>query len=227
MGGGRLLLVVAILLAAAPVAHAQKTCRIQNGAQTVEYPCSGFDGPQDEPAAESFWSSNAFQAGLAILGLVGSAGAAAFGYWRLRRRRDTLRGYLGALEREAAHGSMDPAASGARLVQLRAQLRERHDRGQLDDGQFLDLDMRYTKQIAKLRVLEIDRRFARLPPLLVAELRRMVSDGVLMPSEADLIEVRAAAYRVADPERGELIALARHWAAEDSARAGAPVAAVA
>lgn len=134
----------------------------------------------------------------------------------MRTRRRALPGTLHAIERAYVDAKADPTAGIARLSDLRARVRHLHDKGELDDGHDLELDKRATSYIVKLRLLEIDRRFAHLPPLLLAEIRRLLGDGVLSASEADLIEVRAAAYRVADPARRELIELTRAWANEDT-----------
>jgi type II secretory pathway pseudopilin PulG len=183
----------------------------------MEYPCDDGSDAGDERPAEPWWASNAFQAILAVVGLLGSAAAAGYTYYRVRARRRALTDALAAIEGAYAGARSDPAECAARLAELRAHVRAQHDKGRLDDAHFLELDRRAASYLARLRLLELDRRFGHLPPLLLAEIRRLLADGTLSATEADLIEVRAAAYRVPDAARAELVALTRAWAEEDVA----------
>jgi len=218
-------LVVAVALAT-PLAAAQ-TCKMTYQGMVMEYPCGSGESPPAEPKdEESWWES--LDIWLGIIGLVGSAGAGSYAVYRVRTRRRALTVTLAAIESTYAEAKADPETGIARLAARRAQVRDEHQKGRLEDVHFLELDRRATQYLVKLRLLEIDRRFAGLPPLLLGEIRRLLSDGVLSAAEADLIEVRAAAYRVPEHVRAELITLTRRWAGEDGGgHAAEPTAAVA
>ena len=224
MRGAATLVLLALLLATASTASAQ-VCKMQAGGMVMEYPCGDGDG--DEAGTSSNGTDwDKLGVILAIVGILGSLGAAAFTYHRVRSRRKTLVVTLAAVDRAYLDAKTDPDAGITRLMELRAQIRQQHDAHKMDDAHFLELDRRAVQYLAKLRLLEIDRRFAHLPPLLLAEIRRLLSDGVLSQAEADLVEVRAAAYRVPEPTRAELAGLTRRWASEDgSGHEPAPVAA--
>lgn len=227
---GRGTLLALILFALCPLALAQQgqTCVYENQYGRFTYPCGSGESPAAEPKAdESWWTSAAAQMALGIVGIVGSASAGAYTIYRVRTRRRTLTVTLAAIERAYVEAKSDPASGMSRLSELRADLRMQHEKGRLEDAQFLELDRRATQYLVKLRLLEVDRRFAMLPPLLLAEIRRLLGDGVLTPAEADLIEVRANAYRVPEHLRAELADLTRRWANEDHAGAPAPSATVA
>lgn len=220
-----LALAVVVLASSAPAASAQM-CKIESKQYgTVEYPCgSGESGP-GEAAEEPWWATAQAQMLLGVVGLVGSAGAGAFAIYRVRTRRRALSVTLAAIESTYAEAKSDPEAGIAKLGAMRTTLRDEHQKGRLDDVHFLELDRRATQYLVKLRLLEIDRRFPTLAPLFLGEIRRLLSDGVLSTSEADLIEVRAAAYRVPEPARSELIQLTRRWAGDDAPAAAEPAAA--
>lgn len=202
----------------APGAFAQReVCTATTPWGTYEYECPGGDPENDAQAP--WWARNETQLALGIVGILGSAGAAGYTFYRVRSRRKALTSTLLAIETAYVKAKSDPEPGIARLVELRARVRSDHDKGKLDDAHFLDLDRRATDYLVKLRLLEIDRRFATLPPMLLAEIRRLLGDGVLTAGEADLIEVRAAAYRVPDHVRAELADLARRWAGDDAGRA--------
>ena len=215
-----LLIGVLIIALALPGASAQRMCRIESQQYgTVEYPCgSGESAPEEGTDDEPWWASGQAQMILGVIGLVASAGAGGYTVYRVRSRRQALTVNLAAIETAYTDAKSDPENGIARLCELRAQVRDDHQKGRLDDVHFLELDRRVTQSLVKLRLLEIDRRFATLPPLLLAEIRRLLSDGTLSQSEADLIEVRTAAYRIHDATREELIALTRRWANDDGPR---------
>lgn len=206
---GVLLLALTIPLASAQ----QQVCKGRAGSVEFEYPCGSGEAPAQEKAQESVWDR--IDIWIGVVGLVGSAGAGAFAVYRVRSRRRALTVTLAAIESTYAEAKQDPENGIAKLASMRTRVREEHQKGRLDDIHFLELDRRASQYLVKLRLLEIDRRFHGLPPLFLAEIRRLLSDGVLSPSEADLIEVRAAAYRVPDHARLELITLTRRWANED------------
>jgi hypothetical protein len=213
------LLLLALMLAT-PVAQAQ-ICRIDDGnGGVVEYPCgSGENAPADGSAGdEPWWASSTAQAILAFVGLLGSAGAAGFAYVRMRRRSGRLTTTLVAIETTYAQAKGQPETGITRLADLRRDIRLQHEKGKLDDAHFLDLDKRASDYLVRLRLLEIDRQFATLPPMVLAELRRLPSDGALSQTEADLIEVRASVYHVPDASRTQLANLARRWAQDDGPR---------
>lgn len=218
MRGGLVVLILAVALLA-PAALAQGgTCRIETQSHgTITYPCGSGESSGSGDADGSFWDRLDIM--LAIVGLVGSASAGGFAYYRVRTRRQTLTTTLAAIERAYADSKVDPASGIARLATLRADVRERHARGRIDDGHYLELDKRATQYIVKLRLLEVDRRFGMLPPLFLNEIRRHLADGVLTQTEADLIEARAGAYRIPEAPRAELADLVRRWASEDSGEA--------
>lgn len=206
---------VALAIASAPASAQERTCRIESEQYgTIEYPCGSGETAPSGGAGGSFRDD--LDIILGVVGLVGSAGAGGYAYYRVRTRRRTLTVTLAAIERTYVGAKSDPEAGIARLAQLRTGVREQHDKGRMDDAHFLELDKRATQYLVKLRMLEIDRRFATLPPLLLNEIRRLLADGVLSQTEADLIEVRAAAYRIPEAPRAELSELARRWAAEDA-----------
>lgn len=212
------MLTLALALSLAPSALAQgQTCRIESEQYgTIEYPCGSGESSGSGSPDEDWWETGTFQAVLGVIGILGSAGAAGYTYYRVRSRRRALTVTLAAIERAYADAKADPEAGVATLAQLRTQVREQHGRGRLDDAHFLELDKRATQYLVKLRLFEIDRRFATLPPLLLAEIRRLLSDGMLTPAEADLVEVRAAAYRIPEGARAQLAELTRRWASEDA-----------
>lgn len=224
-----LVLGVLLLTLGAPAAlAAQQTCKVTYNGQVVEYPCGSGEGAPSEGDDDLAWYEKpGFQAALGIVGLLGSAGAGGFAIYRVRTRRRALTVTLAAIEAAYATAKQDPETGIVKLAAMRTQVREEHQKGRLDDMHFLELDRRASQYLVKLRMLEIDRRFATLPPLFLAEIRRLLSDGVLSATEADLIEVRAAAYRVPEKLRAELITLTRRWASDDAAGEPAPAAAVA
>lgn len=212
-GEAAVLLALGLALAL-PVATAQ-TCKMEYNGMIMEYPCGSGEVPPDEGSGtQSSWTED-LDILLGVVGILGSVGAAGYTYHRVRTRRRTLTVTLAAIDRAYVDAKSDPGAGIARLTELRAEVRRLHDKGRMDDAHFLELDRRGAQYLAKLRVLELERRFAHLPPLLLAEIRRLLSDGILSATEADLIEVRAAAYRVPEATRAELAELARKWASED------------
>lgn len=222
MRGEALLLLTVAFVLAAPAANAQ-TCRMEYNGMMMEYPCgSGEEPPQETSSEASTWDKLGVY--LAVIGILGSVGAAGFTYYRVRARRKALVVTLAAVDRAYLDAKNDPEAGIAKLNELRAQIRQQHDANKMDDGHFLELDRRALQYLAKLRLLVIDRKFATLPPLLLAEIRRLLADGVLSQAEADLVEVRAAAYRVPEPLRVELAQLTRRWASDDHGEPSAPLA---
>ncbi|HET6405981.1 MAG TPA: hypothetical protein VFH78_15160 [Candidatus Thermoplasmatota archaeon] len=218
-----LLLAVLVASLALPGAAAQQKCRIEYNGQVVEYPCGSGESTAGDGGGDASWFQS-LDVWLGIIGLVGSAGAGAYAIYRVRTRRRALTVTLAAIESAYAEAKVDPEAGVAKLAAMRAQVRDEHQKGRLDDIHFLELDRRASQYLVKLRLLEVDRRFPTLPPLFAAEIRRLLSDGVLSQNEADVIEVRAAAYRVPEATRAELIALTRRWAGEDSPSEAAPAA---
>lgn len=206
----------AVMASALPAASAQM-CKVNYNGMAVEYPCGSGEAPAEEPPADDPWYAS-LDIWLGILGLAASGGAGAYALFRVRTRRRALTVTLAAIESTYAEAKADPENGITRLSELRAQVREEHQKGRLDDVHFIELDRRATQYLVKLRLLEIDRRFGSFPALFLAEIRRLLSDGVLSASEADLIEVRAAAYRVPETARMELISLTRRWASEDGPR---------
>lgn len=217
---GRLFLAVAVVaVLAAPAVAAQRMCYVNSsGGQSVSYPCGSFDAAATEPEEdpEPWYAGALAQTILAVVGLAGSAGAGGYTYYRVRSRRRTLTGLLASIERTYAAAKSDPGTGAMRLAEVRAEVRAAHDRNRLDDAHFLELDKRATQYLTNLRMLEIEREFATLPPALLAEIRRLVGDGGLSQTEADLIEVRAAAYRIPDAQRARLAGIIRGWAATDA-----------
>lgn len=205
-------LLVLTLALAAGSASAQ-TCRVNNYGQVVEYPCPTSGGSSSDESGSDAWAQ--LDVLLGVAGILLTLGAAGYTYHRVRSRRRDLTSTLAAIERAYTLGKSDPDAGSASLATLRAQVRERHERGKLDDAHFLELDKRASAHLVKLRLLEIDRRFPTLPPLFLAEVRRLLSDGALTHTEADLVEVRAAAYHIPEAPRAQLVALTRQWAGED------------
>lgn len=224
-----LVLGVLLVTLSLPAALAQQQmCKIESAQYgTITYPCGSGEtadgGSRDDPA----WYES-LELWLGVVGLVGSAGAGTFAIYRVRTRRRALTVTLAAIESAYAEAKQDPETGIVKLAAMRMQVRDEHQKGRLDDIHFLELDRRASQYLVKLRLLEIDRRFANLPPLFLAEIRRLLSDGVLSTGEADLIEVRAAAYRVPEHARAELITLTRRWANDDASTGEpAPAAAVA
>ena len=218
---------VLLLTLSVPAVLAQGTCKIESEQYgTITYPCgSGETAPSEGGDDSNVWDQ--LDIWLGVLGLVGSAGAGTYAVYRVRTRRRALTVTLSAIEAAYAEAKQDPETGIVKLAAMRTQVREEHQKGRLDDIHFLELDRRASQYLVKLRLLEIDRRFPTLPPLFAAEIRRLLSDGVLSASEADLIEVRAAAYRVPEATRADLITLTRRWANDDSPAAPAPAAAAA
>lgn len=202
-------LVVATLLSTMGTATAA-ICRVGN----VEYPCEDPDAVPPPP--EAWYERGDVQFGLAAIGLLGSAGAAAWGVLRVRQRRRTLTDYIVAVETTYAGSKTTPGEGVPKLVNLRLEVRARHERGRLEDAQFLELDKRIADYIARLRLLELDRRFHDLPAPLIGEIRRHVSDGAFSRAEAELIDLHAATHRLPEPTRIALADLLRSWVREDA-----------
>lgn len=213
---GRLLaaaLLVA-LAAAAPVALA-KTC-VVNTTWTgpVEYEC-GTEEERD--ADEPWWAKDTTQAIVAFAGIVVSGAAAGYTYYRMRERRKTLSDYVRAVESTYAAHKSNPAEGRPKLVALRAEIRTRHEKGRIEDAQFLELDKRLASYVARLRVLDATARFPGLPAAFLADLRTRVEDGRVSEADVDALAAHPSLWRMQATTRDEVVAMLRDWAAEDEA----------
>gem|GEM_PF-3775710 len=214
---GRLAGVVAMLGLAllAPVASAA-ICTVAGPYGNVQYQCDGGSGGAAK-SSDPWWASPTTQAIVAFVGLAGSAIAGGYALYRVRARRKALTDAILSIERAYSETKGSPETGIPRLVALRQDFRALHQKGKLDDGHFLELDKRATEHIVRLRVLDLDRRFLGLPPGLMAEVRRLVGDGHVSQEDVDLVERHAAAFRVPEPRRGELVGLVRSWCTDDGA----------
>lgn len=211
MRGWGLTLALAILFFATHAASAQQQiCRVGS----VEYQCGWTPQPGPDESQE-WYERGDVQVGLAVLGFAGSGGAAAFAYFRTRQRRRSLSDLLQSADRTYTQAKDSPESGIPHLVSLRMEVRHRHERGRLEDAQYLELDKRITDYIIRLRLLELDRQFSGLPAAFLQEVRRLVGDGAVSKSEAALVELHAGAHRVPEPHRTNLIRLVRGWAHED------------
>lgn len=208
------LLALAVGLAFVPPLASAATCTYKTPYGEFSGPCAEPAGPEDQP----WYDEPLLQLGLAVVGLVASAGAAGYTYWRVRDRRKTLADYLAAVERTYLEAKRAPDTGIPKLVDLRAEMRARHEQGRLEDAQFLELDKRVSEHIARLRLFEIDRGFGDLPPPFLAELRHLVADGVVSEAEADLVEAHAVQHRIPEARRTTLVRVVRSWAREDEGR---------
>ncbi|MHB8604019.1 MAG: hypothetical protein ACYDCK_02090 [Thermoplasmatota archaeon] len=205
------LVALALVFLATPVAEAQ-ACTFGPDGQVQQ--CN-FGSGQSAPATPAPWYADPlFQTGLAVVGLVGSAGAGTFALMRVRARRRTLADLLREVETSYAHSKGDPAAGVPRLIDLRHEVRARYDKGRLEDAQFLELDKRITAYLTKLRIAELDARFADISPMTRSEIRRVISDGTV--SDADVALARRLAATASGVSGAALVALVERWAAEDA-----------
>lgn len=230
MAWRRAILLGSLALALASVATAQKTCTIeQPGGGTVEYACGA--GLDDESAAQAdddpWWADNRTQAVLAVSGIVGSASAGAYTFYRVRVRRRTLADFVRAAERTYAESKAEPWVGAPKLASLRHDVRSRHESGRLEDAQFLELDKRISSYLSRVRMLEVERRFPDLPPAFVSDLRRLTDDGVVSRADAQRLGAHPALWRTAAATRAELVALLDAWAVEDGGHGASPTATVA
>lgn len=211
----RLAAAAALLVLVAMPAASAEVCTVQGPYGPVQYTC-GTTAPKK---VEPWWATGEAQAILAIVGLSASAAAGGYAFWRVRTRRQALTETMLALDRAYTETKGSPEAGILRLVALRQEVRDRHAKGKMDDGSFLELDKRATEHIVKLRFLELDRRFLGLPPALMAEVRRLVGDGHVSREDVDMVDRHAMAFRVPDARRAELVALVSSWCTDD----GVPV----
>jgi hypothetical protein len=201
-----------LLLAGIPSAAAD-VCTAQGPYGPIQYTCGGSSSASS--SSGPWWATQEMQTILAIVGMAGSAGAGGYAFWRVRKGRKLLTDTILRIESTYAETKAAPEAGIPRLVALRAEIRARHQKGKLDDGHYLELDKRATDYIVRLRFLEMDRRFLGLPPALMAEVRRLVGDGVVSQEDVELVDRHANAFRVPEPRRGELVALVQSWCSED------------
>lgn len=214
----RLAAALALAVALAfPVADAA-ICTMGGPYGTIQYECGGSDTASAPKDDGPWWASQSTQAILAFVGLAGSATAGGYAFYKVRARRKALTRMLLAIERAYGENKAAPEVGVPALVALRRELHERHQKGKLDDGHYLEMDKRATDYIVRLRVLDLDRRFLGLPPALMAEVRRLVGDGLVTPEDVVLVDRHALAFRVPEPRRSELVALVRSWSTEDEAR---------
>jgi hypothetical protein len=205
-----------VLLAVLPVASAA-ICTAQGPYGPIQYSCDDRSAPA---SAGPWWARADVQAIVAFVGLGGSALAGGYAIWRVRARRKALTQAMLDLDRAYADTKAAPEQGIPRLAALRAAIRQRHANGRLDDGHYLELDKRATDYIVRLRFLDLDRRFLGLPPALLGEVRRLVGDGHVSHEDVELVERHAAAFRLPEPRRGELVALVQSWCTEDVAAPG-------
>lgn len=212
------LLAAALVLLALPTVEAQKTCRINNGGyQSVEYPCDyGSSTPAQAPAKdEPWWADNTTQAVLALVGLVGSAGAGGYTYYRMRARRRTLSDFVSAVERTYAQHKASPAEGVPRLLTLRSEVRARHERGRLEDAQFFELEKRINDYVLRLRLAELERAFPDLPHTLLGEIRHRLADGLVTEEDAVYLERQAALHHLPSVVRERFGQVLAAWSRED------------
>lgn len=79
---------------------------------------------------------------------------------------------------------------------------------------------RIADYLIRLRLAEVERRFPALAPSVAAEVRRVVSDGVVSAGDPGVVDKKAARARVAKGQREELARLLEGWAREDLAVPG-------
>lgn len=208
-----LLAAAALLLALAPLATAEK-CVFESPGGRMEYDC-GLTDEDAEASEEAWWASSTAQAAYAVVGLAGSAGAAAYGFHRVRARRHSLAGYLRSLETAYSAGKADPLGGTRRLVELRAEVRQRFHGGKLDDAHFLELDKRATESLLKLRLLYLEQRYPSLPPTVLSQVRTLIGDGNVSEGDVALLQRALAAHLVPLRTREELLRTLRGWVHED------------
>lgn len=211
---GALTLVLAVTLV--PLAAAEECTRVDSPYYgRVEYGC-------DKASDEAWWASGTAQAVYAVVGLVASAGGAGYAYWRVRRRRETLAGFVRRLDETLAAHKATPAVGAARLVTLRREVKLAFGEGRLDDAHYLELDKRAATGIVKLRLLEMDQRFPQLAPGLRAHVATIISDGNVSTPEVELIRAATLAHPVPGFVRDELVSMLSQWARQDSGDSAAP-----
>ncbi len=176
-------------------------------------PRDSSGGGSKEPV--SWWASETSQAVVGLFALTASAAGGAYAYTRVRNRRRLLTTLLHALEDTFAAHKRRPVKGTRRMLATRAEIREHHASGRLDDSQFLELDKRAGNYLLRLRLLELDTRFPGLSPVLHGQIRSVMSDGRVTDVEADLLERQLDAMMLPLPTREALMVTIRAWANED------------
>lgn len=212
-----LLTCMLLLSLGAPAAHAEKCVIDSPYGGRVEYDCSASADEGTAASDEPWWANNTTQAVLAVVGLAGSAAAGGYTWLRLKQRRRTLADYVLAVERTYTQHKASPDAGVPRLIELRGEVRARHEKGRLEDAQFFELDKRITDYIARLRLADIDRRFGGLPPGLLGEIRHVIADGNVTQEDCAFVDRMARHHQVPDGERARLVAALQAWTQEDGA----------
>lgn len=203
-----ILLVPTVLLAvfAAPV----------QGCQRFEYPGGKFEQGCDDESGGGAGSLNGWDIALGVLGVGLTVGGGIFAWTRVRKHRRSLRELLDEVESAfVASKNRDPKPGIERLSGLRAEVRARHAHGKLPDAQFLELDKRIGDYVVRLRIVDIERRFADLPGALITEIRNVAADQTVSAAEIAQIERRAVALGVAAPVRAQLKQHLVQWAGTD------------
>lgn len=218
---------LAVVLVATPGAAAQ-TCKFRDpqSGMEMEYYCGGPNAGQPVPASEAkeepWWATSTAQAVYAFAGLAGSAGAGAYAYYRVKRRRELLKGFMTRIDEAASAHKAAPDEGAALLASIRAELATLFHAHRVDDAHYLELDKRAATAIAKLRSLELDQRFPSLPPALRGQVTTLVSDGKVSQADVDLVRGSSAGALVPARLRDDLVGMLRTWAAQDAGDAVAP-----
>lgn len=159
-----------------------------------------------------FWTGPLMPTVYAVLGLGVAGAGAAYTAPKVRRRGRTLRGLLDEAERTYAEArSGDPGAGIHRLESLRLDVRQRYERGRLEDTHFLELDKRIGDFIARLRLLNLQREFPMLSAGLMTEIELAVGDGQRTAKDLTHIGKRAEAMRVPLSTRAALLRALGRW----------------
>jgi hypothetical protein len=223
MRGWALLVLVTLAAAAAtPVAQAA-ICSI-GGAGGVQYPCDGGSGSAPSADDTPWYATGTAQFLLALVGLVGSAGAGLYTYTRVRRRRKTLAMTISRIDDAQAYGRSDPLEGAALLATIRGELKRQHEKGRLEDGQYLELDKRVREGIVRLRVLAIQRSAPDLPPDFLQHVRHLLDDGQVSAQDVAEIDRYAHAYQLSLASRETVARMVGAWARADETTAPVQVA---
>lgn len=179
--------------------------------------CGGASGQSSGSSEEEhWWASSTAQAVYAFVGLAGSAGAGAYAYYRVKRRRELLKGFMARIDEAASAHKATPAQGAALLAGIRAELATLFHAHRVDDAHYLELDKRAATAITKLRSLELDQRFPALPPALRSQVTTLISDGKVTQADVDLVRGSPAGGLVPARLRDELVGMLQTWAAQDA-----------
>lgn len=211
--------ILALVLLAGPSGLAQEGCTQRpDGSVSCDWTTDTEEPPQGTPTPtkndggdDAFWTSDAAQTVYWVVGVAGTGAAAFYTRVRIRGRRRITANYLELIETTLVNSKSHPETGVPVIGQLRREIRARYHEGRLEDAQFLDLDRRSSEAILRLRILELEKRFAYLPQALLGEIRHVMADGVVSPSDLERLDRKAQALSVPAITRERLLEVLSGW----------------